>query len=253
MLKVCTSIILIGMFIFLSRIGVGDTVRSGIVFLSSPLMYVATAIKSNVGWESVQISEDTVKELIRENQELSAARFEAELLHKENQELRDALQFKKETGIDILPVNVLLFTSELGREFLLVNGGKELDIKISDVVLTSDRIMIGNVSEVGDGFSKIEIASNPLFTHEVRIIPGDVNAVAKGLGGRTFSLELIPQDAVIKIGDFVAVQIPTATASVLVAKITKESVSSGSLFKEVYAVLIAKPEFLETVFILRSK
>lgn len=249
--RVIIVIIIIGIFIFLGRTAAGKVLRGGIISFVSPLMRMSAEIGSFVGFGNQRISEDMAKELVRENQKLIAERFEVEILQKENQELRDALQFKKETGINLLSANVILFTNELGREMFIVEGGKEIGIRDGDVAITGDRILVGIVREAGDGFSKIEIASNPMLSHEVRLVPLGVPAIAKGLGGRTFSLELIPQDAAINKGDLAAVFIPELSLQLLLAKVTSEKIPSSSIFQEARAVLIARPEILETVFILR--
>ena len=251
--RVIIAAILIGVFIFLGRTAAGEVLRGGIISLVSPLMRMSAGVRSFVGFGNERISEEMAKDLIRENQELIAERFKAEILQKENQELRDAFQFKKETGIDLLSTNVVLFTNELGREALVTEGGKEIGIRDGDMAIIGDRILVGIVREAGNGFSKIEIASNPMLTHEVSLLPLGVPAIAKGLGGRTFSLEFIPQDAAIDKGDLVAVFVPELGLHLFLAKVTYEKIPSASVFQEARAVLIARPELLETVFILRRR
>ncbi|MBI2121962.1 MAG: rod shape-determining protein MreC [Candidatus Sungbacteria bacterium] len=253
LLRFFAAAILIGMFIFLGWTSIGGSVRGGIIYILSPLLRLSQEIGISAGFSSYRISEDMAKELAGENQELSSLRVEVEFLRKENEDLRSALGFKKESGLNLFPADVVSFANELGREFLIIAAGGEFGIREGDMAVTADRVLVGMVREADQGFSKIEIASNPLISYEVRLVPLGIPAIAKGMGGRTFSLELIPQDAAVKKGDLVAVSVPGTDEQLLLAEIASEKILSGSIFQEARAVMLLRPEFLESVLIIRSK
>ena len=78
-----------------------------------------------------------------------------------------------------------------------------------------------------------------------------MKAFAKGLGNRTFSLELLPQNAVIRTGDYVMAR--GDKASFLLVEVVRVETAGTGAFKEVRAVLVSHPEREEEVFVVSGK
>ena len=86
---------------------------------------------------------------------------------------------------------------------------------------------------------------------DAQLLPSGVKAFAKGLGNRTFSLELLPQHAVIRVGDYVMAK--TDKASLPLGEVVRVEIAGTGVFKEVRAVLLSHPEIEKEVFVISGK
>ncbi|QQG45149.1 MAG: rod shape-determining protein MreC [Candidatus Sungiibacteriota bacterium] len=244
-IKVVAAVILLGLLIFFSNAGFAKSIRMGIVLIFRPLMKISQAVRGT----SLKLSDKEVLDLVKENQRLKASLFDAEKLKLENESLKKALGFKETVAPRLRGARVLLHARELGKELLVVDHGENSGIKKGMLVTDSNRMLVGRVFEAGPNIAKISVASNPEEAFEADIIPLRVRTLIKGIGGKTFSLELISADAALRQGDFVML---SGKMPLLAGEITSIGQTSGSAFKEVRASLLSRPETLQEVFIISS-
>lgn len=236
----------IGLLVFFSKSTPLIKIRAGIFWVLEPAMSLASGVRMAL----VGVPDGT-----RENsdsQRLKIVSFELERMREENKTLRSALAFEEESQTLLYGARVVSYLKEFGKEFLLVKASKEIVVSIGTVVVDGNGLLVGLVKEENNGFIKVEVASNSGLTLEVEIIPANVRAVARGLGSRTFAIELLPQDAPVRAGDFVAVaKVPFPL--LLLAEITSVEIQAASVFKESKAVTISRPETLREVFLAVSR
>jgi len=189
--------------------------------------------------------------LLAENEHQKALVFELEQLKLENAALKKVLSFKEASKLFLKGARVIFYSRELGKEFLLIDQGKKAGIKAGDLVIDAEQVFIGIVKEAGDGFAKVGVAANPGETFEVEIMPLRMRALAKGLGARAFTIDLLPADTPVRKGDLVGLL--NKDKFFLLAEIAGEKEVSGSAFKEVRAVYLAHPELAREVFILAGQ
>ena len=134
----------------------------------------------------------------------------------------------------------------------MIDQGREAEVMVGDLVVDGRGILVGKILEVGSNFSKVSFASNAGGTFEAEISPLNVRTVARGLGGRTFSLELVPADSMLHQGDLVLLS-EIGYPKVLLGEVARVEKSGSAAFQEVGAVFLGRPEELSEVFILVKK
>lgn len=232
-------------------------IRDAGFWLVKPLLYAGAVLRQESAslYFNNAISSEFTKNLIEENQRLKARLYNAEKIGEEVGRLKKALKFREERGINLEGARVLLHTQEFGKEFLLIDKGIKDGIREHQVAVDSNALLVGMVREATNYEAKIEIASNVGMTYEVEITPLGVRAVVRGIGGRTFLVELIPQKTPIRKGDLLGAVIPQKIKKIsfpLGEIITKELESNGG-FGYARGVLLAKPELLSEIFIIQGE
>lgn len=248
--KIATGIVLIGVLIFLSSVGIFRAAKNLAVFGVTPLARLAMGMGD--AWRSFFgiLSREDAERIIHENEFLKEKQFMFENLTVENESLRAMLDFKKNGNGVIKGGRVTLYAKEFGREFLLIDRGSREGIRAGDSAVTLATVFVGTVKDIGEDFSKVEIASNPGTVFEVTIVPLGISAIAKGLGARAFSIELIPASAPLRKGDFVALAGKKGVSPLLLAEIVSVEPAGGAAFQHARATLVAHPELLSHVAII---
>lgn len=226
-------------------------------WLVKPLLYAGVVLRqeSALLYFNNTTSSEFTKNLIEENQGLKSRLYNAEKIGEEVGRLKKALKFEEERGMNLEGARVLLHTQEFGREFLLIDKGIKDGVREHQIVVDSHALLVGMVREATHYEAKIEIASNVGITYEVEITPIGVRAVARGMGGRTFLVELIPQETPVRRGDLLGAVLPQKVKKIslpLGEIITKELEGNGG-FRYARAVLLAKPELLSEIFIIQGE
>ena len=244
-LRLVGAAILLGALIFLSGSSALTKVRNVIITGLKPLMQL--------------IRNDKVLDATSDDTKIKTLVFENEKLKEENARLKRVLDFGKTSKFSVSGADVLLYLKEFDREYIIINAGADKGIKEGDWVIDSERILVGTVFEAGGGYSKILTASNPDVLFKAEIVPGNFSVISRGLGGRSLSIELLPQDAPIRKGDFVVATGKDAVAEnadnrfyFLLGQIVDAGDNKNSLLKEARAILLARPENLNEVFVVRQ-
>lgn len=254
-IKIIIVAVLLGGLIFSSERWPVSFFREKTVSSLIPWMRITLTLENLIG-----ARDQAVIERIGKTESLI---FEVEKLREANQALRKLLNFKEESDFSIKGARVLLYFKELGGEALMIDRGRDLDIEKGDLVIDENRLLVGVVAEVYDNISKIYIASNTGTAFEVLVLPLGASSLARGLGARAFSLDLIPADVPLRRGDLVSLlgieneireesgAKGSSRFSFLLGSVVGGESSPDAVFKEVKAVLLSRPEKLEEVFVVR--
>lgn len=237
--------------VFFSETKILKSIRGAVVKASIPFINVSREIIHI--WELAfgGLTSKEALQLISENQKLKAREFSIEKLVAENELMSKGLGFKERSKIVLKGARVILYSRELGKEFLLIDQGEEDGVSPGDKVISADRLFIGTVHESGRGFSKVRLASNSGEAFEAELIPAGIKVLAKGLGGGSFSLELIPTESRVRRGDFVALP-HLNSESFLMGEVTSADIALNSAFQQARAVFLIRPKLLHEVFVVHT-
>ncbi len=138
---------------------------------------------------------ETLKKEIRD---ISLKLLDRNLLYEENLLLKERLG-RGEYGQAV----VARVISKPPRSFydtLVVDAGSKEGIQVGEKVLYGDNIMIGEIAEVFEKTSKVRLFSSSGEVIDVTIGKRAVPALAVGIGGGNFEIQ-IPRDTLISLGD----------------------------------------------------
>ena len=249
-LYIGVAVILLGLLIFFNTSGAVRFFRTQIFNTMSPLVRQLNALRLWSMGTAMRTTADGEMS-VDEQKKHAAANATIQELTRENDRLRSALSFKDRNKINMKGAWVLYYGRELGKEFLLIDRGSGDGVGNGDIVVDGDGLFVGTVKDVEDSFAKIGIAANAEDVFDAQLLPSGVKAFAKGLGNRTFSLELLPQHAVIRVGDYVMAK--TDKASLPLGEVVRVEIAGTGVFKEVRAVLLSHPEIEKEVFVVSGK
>lgn len=154
---------------------------------------------------------DSLKERARaysENQQLRARealllvdKTEFENLRQENEEMRKALEIKKDLKRNTTYSEVLGNFSEGRDEYLIISQNDASSIHEGSPVLSPEGIFVGVVRTAGDTSATVRLLASPTETMTVRLSPAGIEGVATGNNNGEYLISLIPENANVSIGD----------------------------------------------------
>lgn len=236
--------------VFFSRSAPVLFVRSSVIAIFRPVFQVSRAFGRAVSISAEQPGTDELSRLQKENQRLREIEQEYRMLLEKHASLQKIVGLREKQRVSLQGGHVLLHGNEFGKEFLILDEGAAKKIRPGNLVIDASGAFVGVVRETGEQFAKVSVASNPDETFEVVAAPLNVRVLAKGIGNRTFSIELIPDETPAHSGDFVLMPGRLGDTNVLVGEITRVTSNGVGAFQNVWATLIARPETLDEVFII---
>lgn len=197
---------IIGVLVILSLNFFQTEVRGFFYFISSPIQKALWKAGDNASGSFGTASsrsnlEKKNEELKLRIEELLADNIFLKELEKENKELREAL----EIGLrgDLLLALAEIISKDITGDSLLINVGAKDGVSEGMPVITSEKVLLGKVSEVYDSFSYVSLISNKESSFPAKISESDISGVVKGQGNLSLSLDLVSQDKEVNKGDLV--------------------------------------------------
>lgn len=150
--------------------------------------------------------------------------------------LRQALNMQQLT--DYKPVDAgtynLQFTPE--GHYLLVNKGLGNGIKNGDIVVSPSGVLVGQISDTNDDFSRVRAITDPNLKVTVKLLNKNISAIAKGMLDNGLYLDYISQNDEAAENDIIITSgNDLFPAGLIVGTISKIDLNAGSLFKKVEA------------------
>ena len=204
-----------------------------------------------------------LEELRQENARLKAEAREGEAASRENERLRDLLDFQqKRADLHTEPATVTAHGSTNWSSTLTVSKGSANQVEAGDCVIDQYGNLVGIISEVGLNWSKLitvvdvdlELGGLIARTDGAAIIEGDFALMGQG----QLKLTYLPEDTRLLAGDEILTSglrsgdTATYPSGLLVGRVTEVRSDEGGMSE--YAVLTpaADLEKLEQVFIIKE-
>lgn len=192
--------------------------------------------------------------LKEENRNLTGMLGDYEDLKKENDLLRKQLQVSSSAKLNLLLANVVSFDPLLGFSAALIDKGVRDGVALGMPVVRPGNALVGKISEVYAGFSRVTLISDPDIKVSVKSAGSDTGGVLSGAVGNMLLFDLIEKGAPLNQGDLVVTSGLDGTyPKNLVVGWVKEVVSSEvGIFKQAYLTPVYAG-FAETqVFVIRD-
>jgi len=212
------SLMLIIFFIILKNGGIFD------------LALVFRLIQPDLPFNTLLASEDDLElsyqELLIENTSLKG-------LVEENKLLRELLDFEKKKDY-ILNIANILSRDEVNNNILIIDIGKDKNIKEGQAVIINEGIIIGKVIEVNLYSSKVRLLTDKDSSLAVKVGSETVSGILRGSLGLGMDLEFIPKEQEIKINDLVITSYldTNIPANLMVGKVEKIDSKEEDIFKK---------------------
>lgn len=189
------------------------------------------------------------EKLRKENLSLEIKVRETEHLKKENQDLKAALNFKKDKEFDLIGVGVLSFSASSWRRYLLINGGWDIGLKKGLLAVDKDGRLIGKIAEVKKTFSHLLLVNDPNFNLSVFIGKSGSGLLNGTLTGA--KVLYIEEEEAIKKDDRIWVKVGSSASTIEVGTVENIRKGSGQLFCDIAVKLSSEGAFFDKVFILK--
>jgi len=181
-----------------------NPVDQAITTLASPVVYVIERIGDGLGSLRHIFR---IPALLREEQRLTAEnelleRRNAELaqLKAENKQLKSLLKLHVPAEYKPLSATVITRPYDLWLESVIIDKGRSEGVRHGNLVVNEQGV-VGKVSEVEAGYSRVQLISSPLFT--LAAVSGDNRdeGVVRGVDARRMTLDFIPAGSQIATGE----------------------------------------------------
>lgn len=131
-------------------------------------------------------SNSEVKELKKQNLELTNKLIDQTKLTEDNQALRDQFATQNPKSTTLMPVDIVGAPSFVPGysvpETLIINRGAKDGIRVGEAVVYQNNL-VGKVTEVSDNFSNVILVSNASFSLTAETLQTKTPGVAQGQGG----------------------------------------------------------------------
>lgn len=251
-----TFVLLSILFIF-QRVGWLQPVEYALLQAPRPVVavfrYIAEPIKT------VVVTLSSMDDIVRENTELSAKVVKLteqqalnDRLKVENELLRNELQFKKKSPLQLESCNVLSIDPQQISDTMVLSCGTAMGIKEGQGVVSSGHL-IGKVVYVGEYTSTVLLITNGQSAIDAQSAKNGVQGVVKGSYGSGMVFDLVSQNADIAPGDLLVTaginnRIPK---DVLIGQIGQVISEPNDLFKKLSVVSPVDLRSLDYVFVIK--
>ena len=174
------------------------------------------------------------QELEIQRQQWLSALAQIESLEKENEFLKKSLNINKDPDTEVFEGSIFLVSRLPNGYDVLLNTGTKQGIAVGDVVITPEKVLVGQVKEVFSAYARVKIVSDPGFETTGRVIGSQTAGLVKGKFEQGLVFDLIAQGDQIKEGDIVVTNgNDLFPAALVIGKVEYIQVPEGTLFKSV--------------------
>lgn len=185
-----------------------------------------------------------------ENQRLYFENVKLKNMEKENEELREILGLEIHKEFEFIDSYVI--SKEAETDCFFINKGINDGMKKDMIVINPQGSLIGQIKEVFDNNSLIQLISNSEIKLDLEIGDENIEGIAQGVGGLKIAVKKLPKEEVIEVGDIVSTgrlqkDFPRG---LLVGKVIKVKKTDLSPFQEIEIKTFFKLNDLNMVLVI---
>jgi rod shape-determining protein MreC len=204
---------------------------------------------------------NSIRDLTSENSELQSKlekslvdKARIEELEKENNELREQLSYKKKSSFELISGIILSKDPNNLSRTININKGSRDNVEKDDYVIISEGILVGQIEEVYDNYSKVLLITDIYSRVKARIQDSDTDGIVSGEHGLGLFMDLIPQNKVVKRGDMVVTYDPEMELpGLLIGEIEEVTNADNELFQKARIKSPVDFKELTYIFVLKNE
>jgi len=242
----------------LRRMPLMKTVEGVLVKISAPALKGLNSAAASFSrlWHhylylvGVQQENHELKKRVEEYQQ-KESRYEEALLALGRLEV--LLNLKKQIALPVIGSRVIAYDPSLWSRCAILDQGKEQGIRVGLPVLAPGGI-VGRVVEAYSGYSKVMLIVDRNSGADAVVQRTRVRGILQGKGGNRCSLEYVPKNADVQVGDLVVASGLGGIypAGLIFGRITQASKKTSGVFQEVEVTPAVDLSALEEVLIVKA-
>lgn len=190
--------------------------------------------------------------LSQENQKLWRQNSELKEIAKENEILRQRLELGKIQGHKFILAKIVGLNPQLGQ-YYLIGKGRSDGIEQGLAVVTANNFLVGRIIEIEQQNAKVLLISDGNSAVNALTQEGRVSGIVKGSPGAGLTMELIPINKEIKIGETVLTsgRDDNLPAGLIIGKISEVILKEADIFQKATIQPAVNFGELENIFIIK--
>lgn len=199
-------VIIIAILLILCLNFFSGQVRNAFFTISSPIQKIFWEKGQNASnfFGAISQSENLKNENIelkRKNQELLFEITELKALKNENQILRRALYVGIEKEFKLAFAQII--SKDIAQDSILINKGSIDGIEQGMAVITQEKVLAGQITDVYENFARVTLISNKKSAIPGKIQEKEISGIIQGTGKDIIIFDLIPQEKEISQGEII--------------------------------------------------
>jgi rod shape-determining protein MreC len=177
---------------------------------------------------------------------------EADIL-RENDRLRGLLEFRERSSMQLLPSEVIGYSSDEGVRGMLIDRGADDGVKENQAVISPDGL-VGRVFRVHSSSAAVQLIGDPNLGVAARLASGMESGIVHGIGNGLLRLDGVPVSVRTTIGDSVVTsnQGGVFPPGILIGYATKVKPSPEGWLLYIELKPSVRPGYLQEVFVVNS-
>lgn len=150
----------------------------------------------------------TIKNLVHDNavldqkvDELSFENARLKSAQDENAALRNALNFRQQSKLNLLPTEVLTLDPTGFSQTVVIDKGESSKVKLKQPVVVSPGILVGKVTKVNPTTAEVTLITDPSIVVNAEAVDSGARGIMRGEHGLGLTFDLVTQNELIKSGD----------------------------------------------------
>lgn len=202
----------------------------------------------------------TIKNLVHENaalsqqvDELSFENARLQSAQNENSGLRAALNFKQQSKLNLLPVEVLTADPTGFSQIITLDKGKNYQIHLGQPVVAAPGLLIGKITKVYPNSTEVTLITDPAVVVNAEVVDSAARGLVRGEHGLTLSMDLVTQNELIKTGDRVITSALSGDfpRGLLIGEVSSIRSTNTDLFQKAYVTPAADLRNLRFLYIVQ--
>ena len=174
---------------------------------------------------------------------------ELQALKEENEQLRKALEFKKERSAALVGVEILAFDPSSLRRIVTINRGSNDGVRKGFYAIDEEGWLVGKVVEVRPTYAWVMLVDDPDFSIPVFVGKASVGLLKGSLGGT--KILYIENGEFVRENDRVWLKVPFLKFPIYVGEVQRLKEDKGSIFCDVEVRLFSENPLLHQMFIVQ--
>lgn len=253
---IATAVVVLALAVF-QLLGWGGNISVAFGYL--PLPIVVPVQKATAFVKQIVTGAGKIRSIYVENAELKTKVKDLELklatlnsVEAENQVLKNTLQFKESSPLNLVPCTVVARDPEGLTFTLLLSCGKDDGVEEGQAVVVGG-YLVGKVIIANQNQSTARLLTSPSLAVDAKVLGRQVSGVVRGSFGSGLSLDLVPSTSGVVEGDLIASagineQIPP---DLLIGSVSEIVRIPGSLFDQISLTSQVDMRDLRFVYIVK--